>query len=160
MLNISGTFSSFREFADALGKADKVMHKHMSRAYFSVGNNYIQFHRAARLTGRPGLNSVSRIGINRSAHTEIGGNSLSNLTGITFFQGLVTKYVKVHEFGATIVPVKAKLLKFQVEGQWRTAKSVTIKPRLKWFSGWEQYARHREETLDNAASAALVEIAQ
>lgn len=160
MFNVSGTFSSFSDFADAINGADEVMFKHMSRAYFKVGDSYRQFHRAARLNGRPGLNTVSRIGLNRSSHTEVGGTNIGNLSAITFFSGLVTKYVNIHEYGGTIVPVKAKYLKFKIDGQWIMTKSVYIPPRLKWFDGWDRYAEDRDQILGDATEDALQEIAK
>ncbi|KKN39096.1 hypothetical protein LCGC14_0746920 [marine sediment metagenome] len=38
-------------------------------------------------------------------------------------------YALIHELGGRIVPKKAKVLRFKVDGQWRSAKEVTIPAR-------------------------------
>lgn len=149
MLNINGEFGSFIELAGAVAQAEARVYRCMSAAFFNVGDSYTQFHKKARLSGRPGLNTQSRIGLSRSTHTEVAGADLDSLNSATFFSGPVTKYVKVHEFGATIVPVRAKLLRFQINGKWFSAKKVTIPPRLKWFEGWDRYEPHRNRILEN-----------
>jgi HK97 gp10 family phage protein len=38
-------------------------------------------------------------------------------------------YAKIHEFGGVIRPVKAKALKFQIDGKWIVTKKVTMPAR-------------------------------
>lgn len=57
-------------------------------------------------------------------------NSLTTrATGLTAEVGTNVLYAAVHQFGATIKPVKAKALRFQLNGQWFTRKQVKIPAR-------------------------------
>ena len=78
-----------------------------------------------QMTGRPGLNVQSgKLRRDWFAKTGTQGGVLTARIWST------TKYVVVHEFGATIVPKTAKVLRFKVGGRWVFAKRVTIPKRL------------------------------
>ena len=80
--------------------------------------------REAYLSGRPGLQAVTG-NLRRSIRYQISGNE--NEKTITFGTNVV--YARIHEYGGTIQPVRARLLYFKVGGKSIFAKSVRIPER-------------------------------
>jgi phage gpG-like protein len=60
------------------------------------------------------------------------GSIISEQTKDSVMTGTDLVYAKIHEFGGTITPKKGNFLRFQIDGQWIMARSVTIskKPYL------------------------------
>lgn len=133
-----------------------------------ASQSFIHFHRRARLRGRPGLNPGSRIGLNRATTTETIGSDLDSLQVGTFFNSSVSRYVHVQELGTVgkggrlpdIVPVKAKFLRFVVDGKTIYAKKVSIPPRLKWLQSWDVFAPERDRILEAGLDRILEEVAE
>ena len=156
MFELTENARAFGDFAKELEKAPKSIFERTAKALVLVSSNFILSHRKQRLSGRPGLNVGSRIGLNRNATTEVIGNDLDSLVVGTFFNASVSRYVQVQELGTVgrggqlpdIVPVRAKFLRFVVDGQVVFAKKVSIPPRLQWFQTWEKFAPERDRMLD------------
>jgi phage gpG-like protein len=41
----------------------------------------------------------------------------------------IKEYARIQEFGGTIKPIRGKYLTFQIDGQWRRVKEVTLPAR-------------------------------
>ncbi len=150
MIDISiETGEQFDRFAQRLGSPDLAF-KPMKRAFQNIAEQFLQFHQKDRMRGRPGLimrsGSAGMIG---SRQWSVVGERLENLSADMFWSGAANKYVRVHEYGATIVPKRAKFLVFKAaDGAWVRTKSVTIPPRLGWFDAWDRFAPNRGRIYD------------
>lgn len=160
MINVSGDFSSFKDLADAVDKADKVAFNCMRRAYFAIGEQYRTFHRLKRLRGRPGLNLNSgNAGMAGSSQTVVVGDDMDSLTASTFWGPPASKYVRTHEYGATIRPKTANYLRFRINGKWISTKEVTIPKRLGWFDTWDEFDAKRQRILNRCIAEITGELA-
>jgi HK97 gp10 family phage protein len=82
----------------------------------SIIQAYAQDNARNKLNKHPTGNLTNSIGIKRE-----GKYVLAGVFGVI--------YAKIHEFGGVIRPVKAKALKFQIDGKWIVTKKVTIPAR-------------------------------
>lgn len=139
-----------------------MMAEELRLGFASVGEQFLTFHSRERLKGRPGLIMRSgNAGMSGSAHSVATGDSLASLQMRAFWSGGASRYVETHEYGKTIVPVRAKYLRFHIPGVgWRTASSVTIPARLEWIASWERFASYRTEILHKAVARAADKIAE
>ncbi len=139
----------FKRFSKNLGSS-AVVFDPMKRAFQNISEQFIQFHQRDRMRGRPGLimrsGSAGMIG---SRQWSVDGERLDDLTADVFWSGAANKYVRVHEYGATITPKRANWLVFKAaDGGWVRTKSVTIPPRLGWYDAWERFAPNRGRIYD------------
>lgn len=159
MLDVKGEFEGVDSLAAALQKTPQTALAVMRDGLFHIANQYVSVHRKYRLKGRPGLNMQSgNAGMSGATHVETSGTNLNNATAVMFWSQQVAKYIKVHEFGATIVPKNGKFLRFRGrDGGFVFMRSVTIPARLKWFEGWERFGPERDrllgKTLDRVVKA-------
>ncbi len=113
---------------------------------------------------------------NYIANSKINGQVLQSRTGnlrkFLFWKASATgdkvegqvdetmKYGKVHEYGMTIVPLRAKALRWVgADGKLRFAKSVTIPARPWMKPGYEEQRPKTVETLTEAARLACRDMA-
>jgi HK97 gp10 family phage protein len=82
----------------------------------SIIQAYAQDNARNKLNKHPTGNLTNSIGIKRE-----GKYVLAGVFGVI--------YAKIHEFGGVIRPVKAKALKFQIDGKWIVTKKVTMPAR-------------------------------
>ncbi len=75
-------------------------------------------------TGRPRLQShAGSAGLAGSITHFVDASALRAVVGTNKI------YARIHEFGGTIKPVRARMLAWQTDGEWHFAKQVTIPPR-------------------------------
>lgn len=148
-------------FAKALALFPTLSTEHMRRGMLRIGERHIARHRQKQLAGRPGLNRVTG-GMIQSRRVEVEVGSTSNpdsVNGKLFIGPPAAKYARVHEYGATIKPKVAKVLKFQVGGQTVYAKHVTIPARLGWASTWDTAGEDRAAEIRTMLRGLLRDIA-
>uniref|UniRef100_A0A6M3KA36 Putative tail protein n=1 Tax=viral metagenome TaxID=1070528 RepID=A0A6M3KA36_9ZZZZ len=79
-----------------------------------------------KLTGQVLKVDTGRLRRSVTSRVSLVGQGARAAVGTNVFYG------RVHEFGATIVPKKAKALRFQVNGKWVTTQKVVI-PKRPWL---------------------------
>jgi len=89
---------------------------------------------------------------------QVRGNAVAVGSGLTVsHNGRSHNLADIHQFGRTIVPVNAKALRFQVNGQFVTAQQVTIPPRkMLPEGGWpDEWAEDVAAIVDDYLSEAI-----
>ena len=117
---------SIKEFTAALNRlADDVRGQTLKNAALAGGLVIEANAKMNASGGRPGLN-VDTGNLVNSINTKI---TASNSDSATVEVGTNVEYAAIHEYGGVIKPIHAKRLHFVVDGQHRTAASVTIPAR-------------------------------
>lgn len=150
MIDISaGGFEEVERTASVVKKTAAAAAAPVANALGKIGHGFIAFHQPRKLRGRPGLNIRSQAaGMGGARQVLVEGNDLNTLEARVFWGPQVSKYVRTHEYGAVIKPVRARFLRFKVDGRWVMTKKVTIPARLGWFDTWDDFKGIRDKILD------------
>lgn len=159
--------TNFPEFAEAFRRSPDRLARSMKKWLDLYGKEFMfGTLPRERMRGRPGLFTRSGGGgLRGSLRAVVAGEALGELALSMVAGGGGTKYARVHEYGATIVPKAGNptgLLRWKgmrADGTfgWISAKKVKIPPRLGMrltFKSTEQIAR-RGAIIRRAAAEAL-----
>lgn len=80
----------------------------------------------------------------------------TKITGKVYSAGDV-KYAAIHEYGGVILPKNADYLVFQIQGQWKKVKSVTMPERSYLRSTLHEQEPHIIEVMERAAMMGVTE---
>lgn len=146
MFDLVGDTGPMDQFSENAGNAGDRMVECFRRAFKLVMEHFLAEHRLRQLRGRPGIiQRHGQAGLAGSFAYVVQGDTINTLQASVFS---TSRYARVHEFGATIVPKRAKYLRFQLpDGQWRSAAKVRIPPRLGFRKVWKETETDRGKIL-------------
>lgn len=148
------------EYFAALAKVPERLGKEMRKGLFRYVRSFTNVNgvwQRGNLRGRPGL--FRRSGDLARTFQAMDVSSGDTIAGAAALGFTTSKYARIHEFGGTILPKRAKFLRFKDtrkgHGHFVSVRSVTIPARMRWFESFQKDTGGRSIMLRAAIGRAL-----
>ena len=138
-----------KEVIERLKKIGPDLREELRKTIQGFGIDMVGYIGRTKLEGNPLKSHTHKLRDSLNQRFEDSGDRLTTSIGDS------AEYAAAHEYGVTIFPKKGKYLKFQIEGQWKSVKQVTLPERSFMRSSLAEQKETFRQKLSQAVGRSL-----